>query len=61
MTGAEHYDLAQDCLMAAESQSVLEHAARELGAAQVHATLALAAAIEKQNRLVHGDDNGGYR
>lgn len=65
MTGAEHFDLAQNYLSDAhdlyQNEDVNDAALPALlGMANAHATLALAAAVERQNRLAHGTDDGGY-
>lgn len=65
MTGAEHYALAEQLLREAsslyEEEDIADAALPALvGRASAHATLALAAAADRQNRLAHGDDLGGY-
>lgn len=63
MTGAEQYDAAEVLLTKAKSEAsegVLGIAAVTAAAAQVHATLALAAAVEKQTRYATGLDTRGY-
>lgn len=58
-TGAQHYEVAEallqhaDALRSHEDDSLVQ-------AAQVHATLALAAATATATRYAHGTDDGGY-
>jgi hypothetical protein len=60
MTGPEHYREAEQLLGARRSGESAEDAASRLAEAQIHATLAVAAAMA----LAHSgtkDDDGGWR
>lgn len=65
MIGRKHYQLAEDImtLLRKEKDTVhdqgAEHASREYARAQVHATLALTAAVlSAGNRVGYGSDEG---
>ena len=60
--GADHYKEAERLLAPPVQASGHTYMPSEQGLrrAQVHATLALAAAVERQTRLTTGMDDGGY-
>lgn len=63
MTGAQHYAEAEHLLAPTTEERIYfsaEQMRLHVAKAQAHATLALAAAVERQNRLAHGTDVGGY-
>jgi hypothetical protein len=65
-TGAAHYAEAERLIAevnatpANQLVQAVDVAAAALAKAQVHATLALAAAVYRQSALAHGVDNSGY-
>jgi hypothetical protein len=61
-TGADHYAEAERLAnMALEDRDMsVESALLCAAVGQISATLALAAAVEKQTQLAHGVDSGGY-
>lgn len=59
MTGPEHYAAAERLLEGAQEKEAPEWFANLVAEAQVHATLALAAATASAGNLVRWDDNQG--
>lgn len=65
MTGAQHFAEAERLLeprvsTAGNVPRNVQPSPHEVATAGVHATLALAAAVERNNRLAHGVDVPGY-